>query len=142
MASLRFCASLFLVFPLVPRVFSFTNVRRWSSCFSMSAARNSLKAELQQIRGPNKKTLPWSRKRAEPGPFPLPVIGPQRGRQIPDLQRAFNQPVVLANAGFQLNNLACFQRGNRHAVAQENAVGRDRRDTRARREDAREVQRI
>src|SRR4029077_17277437 len=41
----------------VSRVYSFTNVRCWSSCFSMSAAPNSLKAELQQIRGPNQKTL-------------------------------------------------------------------------------------
>jgi hypothetical protein len=39
------------------RVFAFTNERRWSPCFSMSAARNSLKAELQRIRGPNQKTL-------------------------------------------------------------------------------------
>src|SRR4029077_847611 len=41
----------------VSRVYSFTNVRCWSSCFSMSAAPNSLNAELQQIRGPNQKTL-------------------------------------------------------------------------------------
>src|SRR5205823_9500457 len=41
--------------PLRSRVFSFANVKRWSSCFSMLAARNSLKAELQHVAGQTKK---------------------------------------------------------------------------------------
>ncbi len=64
------------------------------------------------------------------GEFPLPVVRPQRGRQIPDLQRVFNQPVVLTSAGFKLDNPICFQRRNRQAVAQENAVRRARHSLR------------
>src|SRR5436309_8657038 len=39
------------------RVFSFADAKRWSSCFSMWAARNSLKAELQHVRRTNPKDL-------------------------------------------------------------------------------------
>ena len=39
------------------RVLSFSNVKRWSSCFSMLAARNSLRAELQHVRRTNLRTL-------------------------------------------------------------------------------------
>src|SRR5438132_13650471 len=39
------------------RVFSFSNVKRWSSFFSMLAARNSLKAELQHVARQTKSLL-------------------------------------------------------------------------------------
>src|SRR5467141_888264 len=56
------------------------------------------------------------------GEFALPVIRPQRGRKVPDLQRVFDQAVVCTGAEFQLNDLTCFKRGNRQAVAKEKAV--------------------
>src|SRR5207245_11648043 len=82
---------------------------------------------------------PFEAEREKPS---LCIVWAQRGRQFADFQELLYFSFAGLRSVLQFDDLACFQRGDGDAVAHQDAIGPDRWDARAGRENADKVQRI